>query len=74
MAYVSSLEQIGMKKGLEKGRQTSEALSLQRLLSTRFGPLSPDLIATIGAAPISDIEVRFDKAIDAPSLSDVFAV
>ncbi|MBK9442600.1 MAG: hypothetical protein IPN53_15390 [Comamonadaceae bacterium] len=47
---------------------------MQRLLSRRFGPLSPDLIATIDAAPISDIEVWFDKAIDAPSLSDVFAV
>ncbi len=86
MAYVSSFEQIGMEigmakgmekgmaKGLEKGRQTGEALSLQRLLSRRFGPLPPDLVATIDAAPISDIEVWFDKAIDAPSLSDVFAI
>ncbi len=59
---------------MEKGRQTGEALSLQCLLARRFGPLSPDMVTKIDAAPISDIEVWFDKAIDAPSLSDVFAV
>ena len=81
MAYVTSVEQIGIEKGMEKGRQegrqegrqTGEALSLQRLLAKRFGPLQPSMIATIDAASISDIEAWFDKAIDAPSLSDVFA-
>jgi len=81
MAYVSSFEQIGIEKGIQKGiqkgrqegRQTGEALSLQRLLTKRFGPLQPSMIATIDGATLSDIEAWFDKAIDAPSLSDVFA-
>jgi len=81
MAYVSSFEQIGMEKGMEKGRQegrqegrqTGEALSLQRLLTKRFGPLQPGMIATIESASTDDIEVWFDRAIDAASLTAVFA-
>jgi hypothetical protein len=77
MAYVSSFEQIGIDKGrqegMEKGRQTGEALSLQRLLTKRFGPLQPGMIATIESASTDDIEVWFDRAIDAPTLANVFA-
>lgn len=65
--------EIGMGKGLTKGLQTGEALSLQRLLTKRFGPLPPSMIATIETANIDAIEVWFDRAIDAPSLSVVFA-
>ena len=78
MAYVSSFEQIGieigMEKGMEKGRQTGEALSLQRLLTKRFGPLSSSILTSIESAPSADIEIWFDRAIDSPSLADVFAV
>lgn len=52
--------------------QQGEALALQKLLSRRFGALLPTRLAQIAAASLGEIEVWFDRAMDAPSLASVF--
>ena len=62
-AYISSIEQIGIDKGLEKGRREGLEQGLEQglergleqglrrglftLLSSRFGPIKPEIIQTI---------------------------
>ena len=47
-------------------------LSLQRLLSKRFGAIPADITCLISNAPVEAIERWFDLAIDAQKLSDIF--
>ena len=65
------IQQI-MEKGMEKGIEKGEMLSLQKLLSKRFGPIPSDITAKISAATLQDIERWFDRVIDASQLADVF--
>jgi len=62
----------GVQEGLEKGIEKGEMLSLQKLLSKRFGPIPSEITAKISNATLEDIERWFDRAIDASKLSDVF--
>ena len=49
-----------------------EMLSLQRLLSKRFGAIPADITCLISNAPVEAILRWFDLAIDAQQLSDIF--
>ena len=81
MRYVTSVEQIGIEKGLLLGRlegeqsgiAKGEAYALHRLLQKRFGPLSEDVLARLQAASIDELELWLDRALDADSLAGVFA-
>ena len=81
MRYVTSVEQIGIEKGLLLGRlegeqsgiAKGEAYALRRLLQKRFGPLSDDVLARLQAASIDELELWLDRALDADSLAEVFA-
>ncbi len=66
-------EAQGMQKGERKGVQKGEALALQRLLTKRFGTITPGITALIAAASVEEIEAWFDLAIDAIHMNDVFA-
>ncbi len=55
-----------------EGVQKGEMLSLQKLLTKRFGPIPTEITAQIANATLQDIERWFDRAIDASQLSDVF--
>ena len=59
-------------EGIQQGMQQGEVLALQRLLSKRFGVIPSDITVQIAAASVAQIEVWFDRAIDARQLSDVF--
>jgi hypothetical protein len=88
MRYVTSVEQIGIEKGLLQGmqqgmqrglmqgrlegEQSGEAKALRRLLQKRFGPLSDDVLARLQAASIDELELWLDRALDADSLAGVF--
>ena len=77
MRYVTSVEQIGIEKGLlqgmQRGRAEGEAYALRRLLQKRFGPLSDDVLARLQAASIDELELWLDRALDTDSLAGVFA-
>ena len=64
--------QQGTQQGMQQGMQQGEAMALRRLLTKRFGPLSPDLEARIEQAALVQIASWFDRAIDAPNIDVVF--
>jgi flagellar biosynthesis/type III secretory pathway protein FliH len=89
VAYITTAERIGMKKGYEQGIQQGiqqgvqqgiqqgtlegEKLLLTKLLSRRFADLSAAYIAKIKKAN-AEILLRWgNKAFDAKNIEDVFA-
>ena len=72
LAYIAEGEIKGELKGELKGKQEGEVLSLQRLLSKRFGAIPANITRLIANAPVEDIERWFDLAIDAQQLADIF--
>jgi flagellar biosynthesis/type III secretory pathway protein FliH len=65
----------GMEKGIAQGVETGRVRTLRsvltRLLAKRFGPLAPDLEASIAAADAETLERWHDRAIDSPTLDAV---
>ena len=57
----------------QEGQHSSGVQSLQKLLTKRFSPIEPGLLAQIEVAPLNTLEIWFDRAIDAPNLAAVFA-
>ncbi len=72
MAYVSSGERIGIKKGIQQGMQHGEALALQKLLVRRFGTLPASVVERIANARAELLEVWLDRVLDAPNLDALF--
>jgi hypothetical protein len=76
MAYVSSVERIGIEKGMQQGMQAGiqqgEALALQKLLIKRFGAIPSDTVGKIATASAEQLDAWLDLVLDAPSLSAIF--
>ncbi|MFG0315683.1 MAG: Rpn family recombination-promoting nuclease/putative transposase [Planctomycetota bacterium JB042] len=69
-SYADVLREEGMAKGHQEGRRREAADKLLRLLRRRFDV--PDAIAArIDAAPVEDLDLWFDRALDAERLEDV---
>ena len=71
-SWLVEYEDKGRVEGRVEGREEGQALSLQRLLSKRFGAISTELVDRIAAASAAQVETWFDRAIDARELTDVF--
>jgi hypothetical protein len=63
--------QQGLQEGRQEGRQEGEATLLVRLLTRRFGPLSPLAEARLREADSAQLEVWADAVLDAQSLTDI---
>jgi hypothetical protein len=61
----------GLREGLQEGLQKGEAALLVRLLTRRFGPLSPLAEARLREADSAQLEVWADAVLDAQSLTDI---
>ncbi len=88
MAYVSSVERIGIEKGVKlgvqqgmelgeargmvKGRQEGESNLLLRLLARRFGAVPEWVSARLNQANTDLLETWGDRVLDAQSLEEVF--
>jgi hypothetical protein len=64
-------EQRGMLLGEQRGKLEAQSYTLRRLLSRRFGVLSPGVSAQIAAADLNQIETWLDRVLDAASVADV---
>jgi predicted transposase YdaD len=77
MPYVTSVERIGIEKGLQQGRQEGwqqgETALLERQLSRRFGPLSTETRNRLASSTLEQLGQWADNILDAKSLEDVFA-
>lgn len=56
-----------------EGEARGEAKALTRILERRFRALPEDVLKRIGSAASSDLESWLDRAVDAPSLEEVFS-
>ena len=76
MPYVTSVERIGIKKGMvigeEKGIPQGEALILRRLLTRRFGALPEWVETNLTQASTAQLEHWADRILDADALDAVF--
>ncbi len=80
MEYITSIERIrserqrqeDLQTGLQKGWQGGESAMLNRLLTRRFGNLPRSVQEQVSQASSAQIEAWFDRAMDAPTIDDVF--
>lgn len=71
MSYITSVERIGIKKGIRQGIPQGEALILKRQLQRRFGPL-PEWATEKPQADQTSLETWADRVLDATTLEEVF--
>lgn len=69
MQYITSVERIGIEKGIEKGRQEEGQKNLLRLLQHRFGAIPETVQQLLLNLTIAQIETLFDLALTAPTLT-----
>jgi len=72
MPYVTSVERIGIQKGLQQGRQEGEAAVLLRLLAPKFGPPSQEMRKRIEEADADTLLDWSGRILTAESVDDIF--
>lgn len=81
MPYITSVERIGIQKGLEQGRELGreegfrlgEASILQRFIELKFGALDDVTSQRIQSASREDLERWSERILTAGSLEELFA-
>jgi predicted transposase/invertase (TIGR01784 family) len=61
------------REGIEEGRVEGKAALLLRVLSLKFGPLSPEALQRVRTAPEALLDSWSERLISATTLDDVFA-
>ena len=69
MPYITSIERMGIEKGIQQG----EAFVLTNLLTRRFGPLPGWATERLAQASREELEQWVARVLEAQSLEDVFA-
>ena len=83
MRYVTSVERLGIERGMQLGREQGiqlgreqgrkDALAiLTRILVRRFGPLPEEIGRHLDKASLEQLDLWADRILDAPSLEAVF--
>jgi hypothetical protein len=62
---------LGEQRGKLEGKFEAQSYTLRRMLSRRFGVLSPGVSAQIAAADLSQVETWLDRVLDAASVAEV---
>ena len=70
--YITSVERIGIAKGIAKGRVEGESRLLRRLLERRFGVLPQWASELLESAKEDELEVWGEAVLTAPTLEAVF--
>ncbi|MBF0612537.1 MAG: DUF4351 domain-containing protein [Magnetococcales bacterium] len=71
MPFITSVERIGIEKGMQIGEQRGTATVLRRQWQRRFGVL-PEWAATqIMEADLATLETWTDRVLDAKTLEEV---
>ncbi|EGV30435.1 conserved hypothetical cytosolic protein [Thiorhodococcus drewsii AZ1] len=72
MPYITSVEQIGIEKGIEQGKQLGSAVILLRLIERRFGPPSEAIRERIAQADPDTLLHWSERILDAQGLDEVW--
>ena len=59
-----------IEEGTAKGKAEGRAEVLLRLLARRFGPLEPEVVHRVRAAPEPELDAILDRILTASSLSE----
>ncbi|WP_338462147.1 DUF4351 domain-containing protein [Synechococcus elongatus IITB7] len=73
MPYVTSVERIGLQKGIEQGLQQGEVAVVLRQLNRRFGPLSTAQTTEIQGLSLDQITALSESLLDFTSMADLEA-
>ena len=73
MPYITSIERMGIEKGIQQGFQQGEAFVLTRLLTRRFGVLPGWATERLAQASRVEMEQWTERVLEAQRLEDVFA-
>ncbi|MBF0139960.1 MAG: DUF4351 domain-containing protein, partial [Magnetococcales bacterium] len=73
MPYISSVERIGEKRGVKKGRQEGKVEMLTSQLQRRFGSMPEWASERLSKADLPSLENWSLRIFDAQSLDDVFS-
>jgi hypothetical protein len=68
MRYITSIERMGIEKGIHQG----ETLVLRRQLTRRFGPLPAWVEQRLEEASAAQLEAWAERVLDAAQLEEVF--
>jgi predicted transposase YdaD len=61
------------EEGREEGRAEGQAVLLIRLLTLKFGELTPDVRARVMSSPRAEVERWAERALTATSLDELLA-
>jgi len=74
MTYITSIERLGMKRGLEQGRQEGEAEMLLILVNQKFHRVPKKYQEMIRTADAKQLKTYVKRILSAESLEQLFAV
>ncbi len=70
MAYITTGERIGYKRGIEEGEQRQQRLIL-RLLQKRVGELTEEAIASVQSLNVTQLEELGEALLDFTQIDDL---
>ena len=72
MQYITSIERIGIAKGITQGITKGESRILRRQLELRFGAIPAWVTEKLSSATEQDFEAWGEAVLTAPALEAVF--
>ena len=72
MTIAEELRQRGLQQGRQEGRQEGRAETLTKLITLKFGPLSPDRVAQIERATMEALDRTIERVLSATTLDELF--
>ncbi len=73
MTYVTSIERLGIEKGLQQGMQQERRYLIQRQLTRRCGALPAEIIAQLEQLTMAQLEQLADALLDFTGPDDLQA-
>ena len=71
MPYITSVERIGLQKGRVEGRVNEASAFVLRLLTKRYGTLSPSLLTQVQVLTVEQMEALGEALFDFTSMADL---
>ena len=72
MPYITSVERIGMEKGVQEGILQGEMAIVRQLLTRRFGHLPDWADQRLARASSDELKRLADRLLDAASIDEIF--
>ena len=72
MPYVTSVERIGLRRGLDQGRKEGEATVLLRQIELKFGPPDAPVRKRVQSADADTLLRWSERILTAASLDELF--